>query len=302
MFTINFTDQIIAANEKKTLNKPFRTPNGPKKFAVYTKNDKGNVVKVNFGDPNMEIKRDQPERRKNYRARHHCDSGVGPKWKANYWSCKMWESKKSVSDVTKGEVDNQKQFWKKVKAAVISEEWDGQSFAEEAQLLKINPKLKDAEEVPLEDENQELSASDSDFEIGAEVVNTNPNCKHYGSEGYVQSINDLPEFQGSTVSYKVTNDGETFKKGDVLTKTRDQLSKKISNLQQPQVSPETDKLVKQVVEKEVDPFIAQREETRITRFANEEGEMEAKKQEDKKKAEKEKPKTTDIFHSGEMKK
>lgn len=75
-----------------TLNKPFRTPDGPKKFSVYVKNDKGNVVKVNFGDPNMEIKRDNPERRANYRARHNC-SDPGPKWKANYWSCKMWSNK-----------------------------------------------------------------------------------------------------------------------------------------------------------------------------------------------------------------
>lgn len=83
--------------EKVTLNKPFRTPGGPKKFAVYVKNDKGNVVMVRFGDPNMEIKRDDPDRRANYRARHNC-SDPGPKWKANYWSCKMW-SAKSVSKI-----------------------------------------------------------------------------------------------------------------------------------------------------------------------------------------------------------
>lgn len=75
---------------KVKLNKPFRTPDGPKKFSVYVKNDKGNVVKVNFGDPNMEIKRDNPARRKSFRARHHCDTNPGPKWKARYWSCKMW--------------------------------------------------------------------------------------------------------------------------------------------------------------------------------------------------------------------
>lgn len=84
--------------KKVKLNKPFRTPGGPKKFSVYVKNDKGNVVKVNFGDPNMEIKRDDPERRKSYRARHNCDN-PGPKWKANYWSCKMWSTPK-VSDLT----------------------------------------------------------------------------------------------------------------------------------------------------------------------------------------------------------
>lgn len=87
-------------NKGKTLNKPFRTSGGPKKFSVYVKNDKGNVVKVNFGDPNMEIKRDDPARRKSFRARHNCDN-AGPKTKAKYWSCKMW-SKKSVTKVTKG--------------------------------------------------------------------------------------------------------------------------------------------------------------------------------------------------------
>ena len=73
------------------LNKPFLTPGGPKKRAVYVKNDKGNTVKVNFGDPNLEIKRDDPERRSSFRARHNCDN-PGPKWKARYWSCKFWSS------------------------------------------------------------------------------------------------------------------------------------------------------------------------------------------------------------------
>ena len=91
-------------NAGKKLNKPFRTSGGPKKFSVYVKNEKGNVVKVNFGDPNMEIKRDDPARRKSFRARHKCDN-PGPKTKAKYWSCKMW-SKKSVTDVTKGSEEN----------------------------------------------------------------------------------------------------------------------------------------------------------------------------------------------------
>ena len=57
---------------KVTLGKPFYTPDGPKKRSVYVKNSKGNVVKVNFGDPNMEIKRDSPSHRKSFRARHKC--------------------------------------------------------------------------------------------------------------------------------------------------------------------------------------------------------------------------------------
>lgn len=104
---LGFTEVFaLAAEDKKPdkpLNKPFRTPKGPKKFSVYVKNDKGNIVKVNFGDPNMEIKRDDPARRKNFRARHNCDS-PGPKWKARYWSCKMWEKGKPVSKVAGAKV------------------------------------------------------------------------------------------------------------------------------------------------------------------------------------------------------
>jgi hypothetical protein len=75
---------------KVKLGKPFRTPDGPKKFSVYVKNDKGNVVKVNFGDPNMKIKKYLPEHRKSFRARHHCDTDPGPRWKARYWACRAW--------------------------------------------------------------------------------------------------------------------------------------------------------------------------------------------------------------------
>lgn len=82
---------------KVTLNDPFRTPDGPKKFSVYAKNDKDNVVKVNFGDPNMEIKRDNPKNRKNFRARHNCDN-PGPKWKARYWSCYQWRAGSKVDN------------------------------------------------------------------------------------------------------------------------------------------------------------------------------------------------------------
>lgn len=74
---------------KVTLNKPFYTPDGPKKRSVYVKNSKGNVVKVNFGDPNMRIKKNSPSHRKSFRARHHCEN-PGPKWKSKFWSCKAW--------------------------------------------------------------------------------------------------------------------------------------------------------------------------------------------------------------------
>lgn len=67
-----------------------------KKFKVFVKNDKGNVVKVNFGfggksakGKRMHIKKNNPERRKSFRARHNCDN-PGPKWKARYWACRTW--------------------------------------------------------------------------------------------------------------------------------------------------------------------------------------------------------------------
>ena len=71
-----------------TLNKP--TKGDVKKFKVYVKDPStGNVKKVNFGDPNMKIKKNIPARRKSFRARHNCDN-PGPKTKARYWSCKKW--------------------------------------------------------------------------------------------------------------------------------------------------------------------------------------------------------------------
>ena len=82
----------------KELNNP--TKGDVKKYKVYVKNAKGNVVKVEFGDPNMSIKRDDPAARKNFRARHNCDQKKD-KTTAGYWSCKFW-STKSVTDLMKG--------------------------------------------------------------------------------------------------------------------------------------------------------------------------------------------------------
>ena len=83
------TEAAEYKGRKVTLNKPFRTPDGPKKFAVYVKNKSGNVIIVRFGDPNMEIKRDNTERRKSFRARHKCDTAKD-KTTPRFWSCKMW--------------------------------------------------------------------------------------------------------------------------------------------------------------------------------------------------------------------
>ena len=329
---IDFSSSL-AKKGKAPLNKPFRLPSGSKKkFGVYVKNDKGNIVKVTFGDPNMSIKRDNPERRKAYRSRHGCDN-PGPKYKANYWSCKMW-SAKPVSKITANEdevtfeIDVQaknKGLWYNIqqkkkrmgknyrpakpgspdrpsqealKKAQGSDyenetyEWDGETEFEQAQLLKIEPVLAQVEEIEdpadeLEDykedfygmivgsinsiyqhsknvieklndpmvkenltepflqqmailaedymitihnyvmfnkENEESSASMM-FKVGDKVKNVNAECKHYGSEGIVKEIRDLPENMGYAVMYECTNDGSSWKKGDMLGKTEIQLVK-----------------------------------------------------------------------------
>ncbi len=99
-FLKNMKEDITEAEyqgREVKLNKPMR--GDVKKFKVYVKNPKGNVVKVNFGhggtsakkagEKTMQIQKDIPSRRKSFRARHNCDN-PGPRHKARYWSCKAW--------------------------------------------------------------------------------------------------------------------------------------------------------------------------------------------------------------------
>lgn len=342
---IDFTDKILAEKKKgkAPLNKPFRLPSGSKKkFGVYVKNDKGNIVMVKFGDPNMSIKRDNPERRKAYRARHGCDTGRrGPKWKANYWSCKMW-SAKPVSKITGSEEGitleaeiqaKNKGLWYNIqqkkkrmgknyrpapegskdrptqealKRAQANDylneeyEWDGETEFDQAELLKMDKSLAQVEEVedpeeelqdykndfyemivgsinsiqthaqnilnklndPMVQENltepflQQMAALAEDymitihnfvmfnkeesqaqeminhlmdhhcmFNVGDKVRNINPMCKHYGSEGEVKEIRELPQDMGYGVIYECSNEGSTWSKGEMLGKTEVQLKK-----------------------------------------------------------------------------
>jgi len=91
--------EIIASKEKdKPLNKPFRLPKGSsKKFGVYVK--KGDkIIKVTFGDPDMEIRRDNEDARNSFRARHKCDT-ANDKTTPRYWSCRMWEKEASFETI-----------------------------------------------------------------------------------------------------------------------------------------------------------------------------------------------------------
>jgi cation transport regulator ChaB len=99
-------EKAMHQGKEVTLDKPFRLPEGSsKKFGVYVKSGDG-VKKVTFGDPNMEIRRDDDKARANFRSRHSCDTATD-KTSARYWSCRMWEAGTSVSDMTKVNIEGQ---------------------------------------------------------------------------------------------------------------------------------------------------------------------------------------------------
>ena len=98
-FEIEDDEDIINEAEyrgrKVDLNSPFRTPGGPKKFAVYVKTPSGNVKIVRFGDPNLRVRNNNPGARKSFRARHKCDQKKD-KTKAGYWSCNVARYRKKL--------------------------------------------------------------------------------------------------------------------------------------------------------------------------------------------------------------
>jgi len=77
------------------LNKPFRTPGGPKKFAVYVKSSGGNIKKVTFGDPNLKIRSSNKKAAKSFRARHKC-AQKKDRTTAGYWSCNISRYRKAL--------------------------------------------------------------------------------------------------------------------------------------------------------------------------------------------------------------
>lgn len=92
-------DEIITEAKHRgknvKLNKPFRTPGGPKKFAVYVKTPKGTIKKVTFGDPNLRVRNSNPKAAKSFRARHKCDQKKD-RTTAGYWSCNISRYRKSL--------------------------------------------------------------------------------------------------------------------------------------------------------------------------------------------------------------
>jgi hypothetical protein len=80
--------EALHRGKKVNLNKPFRTPGGPKKFAVYVKTPKGTVKKVTFGYPGLRVKNSNKKAAKSFRARHKCDQKKD-RTKAGYWACSI---------------------------------------------------------------------------------------------------------------------------------------------------------------------------------------------------------------------
>lgn len=192
------TQEAWAAEEKKgkKLNKPFRTPGGPKKFSVYVKNEKGNVVKVNFGDPNMEIKRDDPARRKSFRARHNCDS-PGPKTKAKYWSCKMW-SKKSVTKVTKGNSPELLEAAEEELAAELDES--------ESALTEKQKKLPPAIQKKIEEKQGKKGKDSKDKKEGDDKKEAKESDAKKGKPGLWENIRKKKEREGK--NYRPAKPGD----------------------------------------------------------------------------------------------
>ena len=97
------TEQLNEAKHRGKdvkLNSPFRTPGGPKKFAVYVKTPRGTIKKVTFGDPNLRVRNANKKAAKSFRARHKCDQKKD-RTTAGYWSCNVGRYGKSLGIVSK---------------------------------------------------------------------------------------------------------------------------------------------------------------------------------------------------------
>lgn len=97
-FVLNEEEYLVEAKHRGRnvkLNHPFRTPGGPKKFAVYVKGKSGNIVKVTFGDPNLRVRNNNKAAAKSFRARHKCDQKKD-RTTAGYWSCNVSRYRKAL--------------------------------------------------------------------------------------------------------------------------------------------------------------------------------------------------------------
>jgi hypothetical protein len=209
--TKKMDDRYYVDKADKPLNKPFRLPAGSsKKVGVYVK-DGDKTKKVTFGDPNMEIRRDDPKARANFRSRHSCDTATD-KTSARYWSCRMW-SGATVGSITKDiegkilKADEEQRMvygW----ASVVTEKGEavvdrqGDVIEPETLVRAVN---KFMEHVRV---GKEMHKGD---QIGA-VIHSMPVTKEIGEALGIQS-----DREGWVVAFKVYNDDvwEKVKTGEL---------------------------------------------------------------------------------------
>ena len=188
--------------EKVTLNKPRRIQGGAKKFEVFVQ-DGDKVKRVAFGDPNMEIRRDDPKARANFRSRHSCDTKKD-KTTAGYWSCRMWETNTSVSEMTKTNIegkilktdDEQRMVygW----ASVVTE--DGEAVVDrQGDVIEADTLVKAVNEFM---EHVRVGKAMHTGEQVGTVVHSLPITKEIGDALGIQSNRE-----GWVVAYKVFDDG-----------------------------------------------------------------------------------------------
>lgn len=180
--------------KKVTLNKPFRTQGGKKKFAVYVQNPAGRVIIVRFGDPNMEIKRDDPKRRKAFRDRHDC-ANKKDRTKAGYWSCRQWRSGNKV-EASETDEDNNKDYplwfdiWSETEPQIIEAEENCAELKEDCGCGCSEEKAIAAEPKPSADEThgeymsrcQEAGYSEEECMAAHEGHSFKEEASHYDDE------------------------------------------------------------------------------------------------------------------------
>ena len=127
--TVNLASAIRANKLKKALNKPFPLSDSPKKFGVYVKTEAGEIVRVDFCNSDYKIRREDIKARKNYRSRHKCDVSPGSRCTSNFWACRVYQPKSSISTISRGSTEE------------VVHQWDGSTFWDHQSLLKAYPEL-----------------------------------------------------------------------------------------------------------------------------------------------------------------
>ena len=229
---IDFTGQIREMKERDILHKPFPCFEG---YALFTKNQKGQYIKLTFSNQ---------ESIKAYLNELGYDWGNEPKNEFTNFDCEN-RLCTVLPELKEAEVVAADPQWDPEKAPVeIKTRHESTRTMEDIPHCAVELREVDHQVTPVSDHpahNESLKASAKDYsdlynrvsgeysgplKVGDHVKNVNPKCTHYKSEGVVKKFNKIDDDKGVTVAYECTNAGKSWKEGDVLDKTPDQLEKK----------------------------------------------------------------------------